>query len=143
MVKNLVLIDDLGWIHCLSTTYEGKWQDKGLADVEAYRLPAESILYQDKGFQGFAVDGVTIVQPKKKPRGGALTDEEKEENSRINKIRVLVEHAIGSVKRCRIVRDKFRMWREHIHDMIMETCCGLHNFRLKYRPLRRNAASGS
>ena len=139
MVKNLLIIDHTGRIHCLSMTYEGKWQDKGIADTETYRLPAGSTLYQDKGFQGFVADDVIIVQPKKKPRGGELTAAEKEENSRINKIRVLIENAIGSVKRCRIVKDKFRLWREHIHDMIMETCCGLHNFRLKYRPLRRNA----
>jgi hypothetical protein len=36
------------------------------------------------GFQGFEVDGVVIIQPKKKPRGGTLTDEEKEGNRRIN-----------------------------------------------------------
>ena len=80
------------------------------------------------------IEGVIILQPKKKPRGGELTAEEKEENRRINRIRVLIEHVISSVKRYWIVKDKLRLWREGIHDMVMETCCGLHNFRLKYRP---------
>jgi DDE superfamily endonuclease len=115
-------------------TGEGKWHDKGLADEETYVLPHDSILYQDKGFQGFAVDGVIVIQPKKKPRGGDLTDDEKEMNRSINRIRVRIEHAISGVKRCRIVKDKFRLWREHIHDTVMETCCGLHNYRLRYRP---------
>ncbi len=92
------------------------------------------MLYQDMGFQGFEVDGVVVIQPKKKPRGGNLTAEEKEENRRINSIRVRIEHAISGIKRCRIVKDKLRLWREHIHDMVMEICCGLHNFRLRYRP---------
>jgi hypothetical protein len=92
------------------------------------------MLSQDMGFQGCVVAGATIVQPKKKPRGGELTVEEKVENRRINQIRVRIEHVIGSVKRYRIVKDKLRLWREHIHDMVMETCCGLHNFRLQYRP---------
>jgi hypothetical protein len=35
------------------------------------------------GFQGFDVDGIVILQPKKKPRGGRLTDEEKDGNRRI------------------------------------------------------------
>ena len=92
---------------------------------------------QDTGFQGFGPEGITILQPKKKPRGGELTDEEKEENRRINRIRVHIEHVISSVKRYRIVKDKLRQWREGIQDMIMETCCGLHNFRLRYRPWRK------
>ena len=91
-------------------------------------------MYQDRGFQGFEVEGVVMIQPKNKLRGGNLTSEEKEENSRINSIRVRIEHVISGVKRCRIVKEKLRLWREHIHDMIMGTCCGVHNYRLRYRP---------
>lgn len=105
-----------------------------MADQEAYVLPAKSVLYQDLGFQGVAVLNVTIQQPTKKPRGGALTPEQKDENRRLARVRIRIEHVIGSVKRCRIVKDKLRLWREHIRDQVMETCCGLHNFRLQYRP---------
>jgi hypothetical protein len=128
------MIDTRCIICCLGATYEGRWHDKRLAADDIYRLPAQSVLYQDMGFQGFAVAGAMGVQPKKKPRGGELTAEAKAENRRINQIRVRIEHVIGSVKRYRIVKDKLRLWREHIHDMLMETCCGLHNFRLQYRP---------
>jgi len=38
------------------------------------------------------------------------------------------------VKRCRIVKDKIRYWQDRIRDMVMEIACGLHNFRLRYRP---------
>jgi hypothetical protein len=62
------------------------------------------------GFQGFDVDGIVIVQPKKKPRGGKLTADEKDENRRINSIRVRIEHAISGIKRCRIMKDKLRLW---------------------------------
>ena len=115
-------------------TCEGTWHDKSLADDEMYKLPAKKKLYQDKGFQGFVVAEVEVIQPKKKPQGGELTDEEKMENRRINSIRVRIEHVISSIKRYRIVKDKLRLWREGIHDMVMETCCGLHNYRLRYRP---------
>lgn len=134
MVKNIIIIDSICSIRCLGATYEGKWHDKSLADDETYTFPENSILYQDMGFQGFTLRGVVIVQPKKKPRGGELTTEEKEENRRINQIRVRIEHVIGSIKRYRIVKDKLRLWREHMHDMLIETCCGLHNFRLQFRP---------
>ena len=128
------MIDEDGRVRCLGVTWEGRCHDKSAADGETYRLPPGSRLYQDRGFQGFAVDGVVIIQPKKKPRGGELTIEEKAENRRINRIRVQVEHVISGIKRCRIVKDKLRLWREGIHDMVMETCCGLHNYRLRYRP---------
>jgi hypothetical protein len=78
--------------------------------------------------------GGTTLQPKKKPRGKELTQDEKEDNRRISKIRIRIEHAIGGVKRYRIVKDKSRHWKKDFREKVMETCCGLHNFRLNFRP---------
>jgi len=105
-----------------------------LAELAGYTLPPGSYLYQDKGFQGFFLPGITIVQPKKKPPGGELTPPEQATNRRISSIRIRIEHAIGGVKRYRIVKDKIRLFKDGIRDTVMETCCGLHNFRLQYRP---------
>ena len=128
------MIDETCQICFLSATYEGKANDKSLADLEGYRLPPGSCLYQDRGFQGFVLDSVTIVQPKKKPPGGELTPPEQATNRQISSIRIRIEHAIGGVKRYRIVKDKIRLLKDRIRDTVMETCCGLHNFRLQYRP---------
>jgi hypothetical protein len=121
-------------IRFLRAPYAGKANDKSLADLEGYRLPPGSCRYQDLGFQGFVLAGVTIVQPTKKPRGGELTPPEKATNRRISSIRIRIEHAIGGVKRFRIVKDKIRLLKDRIRDTVMDTCCGLHNFRLQYRP---------
>jgi hypothetical protein len=118
----------------LSHTYEGKASDKSLAELAGYTLPSGSCLYQDKGFQGFCLQDVTIVQPKKKPPGEELTPPEKATNRRISSIRIRIEHTIGGVKRYRIVKDKIRLLKDGLRDAVMETCCGLHNFRLQYRP---------
>ena len=91
------------------------------------------------GFQGFCVQDVEILQPTKKPRGGELTPEQKEENRRIASIKMRIEHVIGSIKRYRIVKEKMRLWREGVRDMVMATCCALHNFRLRYRPWSYNS----
>jgi len=128
------VINETCHICFLSYTYEGKASDKSLAELTGYTLPPGSCLYQDKGFQGFVLLGITIVQPKKKPPGGELTPPEQATNRRIASIRIRIEHAIGSVKRYRIVKDKIRLLKDGIRDTIMETCCGLHNFRLQYRP---------
>jgi len=133
-VKNILVIDTQCKIRLLTHTCEGKKHDKKAADEAGYSFPEGSALYQDTGFQGFTLAGVTILQPKKKPRGQELTLEEKEDNRLISKIRVRIEHAIGGVKRYRIVKDKIRNWKQGFRDKVMETCCGLHNFRLNFRP---------
>jgi hypothetical protein len=51
----------------------------------------------------------------------------------VSSLRVRMEHAIGGVKRYRIVKDKIRNWKEGFRDSVMEICCGLHNFRLNFR----------
>ena len=107
--------------------------DKRLADESAYLLPSGSVLYQDTGFQGFSLPDVVIIQPKKKPRGRILTDEEKAENRRISSIRVRIEHVIGSVKKYRMISERIRIHCADIRDRIMEVCCGLHNFHQMFR----------
>lgn len=47
--------------------------------------------------------------------------------------RVVVEHVISGVKRCRIVKDILRLIREGISDRVMEIACGLHNLRMACR----------
>lgn len=118
----------------LTDTEPGKKHDKKLADESNYHLPAGSRLGQDTGFQGFNLHHVTILQPKKKPRGKTLTDLDKHCNQWLSSLRIRVEHAIGGVKRYRIVKDKIRNWKKGFRDSVIETCCGLHNFRLDFRP---------
>src|SRR5262245_46212550 len=77
--------------------------------------------------------GTTIVQPPKKPRGGDLTPPEQAANRQISSIRMRIEHAIGGVKRYRIVKDIIRLLKDGIRDAVVETCGGWHNFRLLYR----------
>ena len=64
----------------LTETVEGKKHDKKLADESHYQHSAGSLLFQDTGFQGFSLENVLIPQPKKKPKGKELTEEEKEKN---------------------------------------------------------------
>jgi hypothetical protein len=133
-VKNDIVIDEPCKIRFVSETVEGKRNDKRLADESGYHVPKDSVLAQDAGFQGFHLEGVSILKPKKKPCGGELCYADKVRNRLISGIRVRIEHAIGSVKRYRIVKDKSRNWKPGFRDLVFETCCGLHNFRLNFRP---------
>jgi hypothetical protein len=77
--------------------------------------------------------GVKTFQPQKKPKGKELTPAQKEQNSLISSIRIVIEHIIAGIKRCRIVKDLFRNTKEKYDDLVMEIACALHNFRVACR----------
>ena len=97
-------------------------------------MPEGSELLQDLGFLAFTLDGVSCTTPFKKPRGGTLTDEQKAFNQELARRRVRIEHVNSSVKRCRIVKDTIRLFRDEARDMVAEVCCALHNFRVRLSP---------
>ena len=76
-IKNNVLVNRQAKITLLTPTCEGKKHDKKIADETSLVLPEGSILAQDTGFQGYALANVTMIQPKKKPRGKELTPRRK------------------------------------------------------------------
>ena len=121
-VKNNLIINADCKVVLLTPSCEGSIHDKRIADTIGYCVPSGTVLYQDSGFQGFTLAGINIIQPKKKPKGGELTNEEKERNRLISSIRIQIEHAISGVKRYRIVKDKLRNWKKGFSDLVMETC---------------------
>ena len=133
-MKNVLLVNAALAILFLSDTYEGSAHDKRIADATPYRLPPGSDLLQDLGFLAFSLEGVSCITPFKKPRGGTLTDEQKAFNQQLAQRRVRIEHVTSSVKRCRIVKDTIRMFKEDVRDMVAEICCALHNFRIRITP---------
>jgi hypothetical protein len=133
-VKNVLLIDTALTILFLSDTYPGSTHDKRIAEATPYPLPAGSRLLQDLGFLAFTLDQVETIMPTKKPRGRRLTRAQKAVNRRIARRRVRIEHVHSSVKRCRIVHDTNRLRKAGVRDLIMEVCCGLHNFRVRLAP---------
>ena len=132
-MKNVLLVQAF-LVLFLSDTYEGSVHDKAIADVTPYSLPEGSELVDDLGFLGYLLPGVRHTRPFRKPKGGELTPEQKAHNRHVSQRRVLVEHIIASIKRCRIVKDTIGLWKDDARDIVMEICCGLHNFRLRLNP---------
>lgn len=73
------------------------------------------------------------VCPKRNLEGKELTPEEKQEKHRISGIRIKVEHAIGGIKKCRIVKERFRCHKFGFEDLVILIACGLHNFRIRHK----------
>jgi DDE superfamily endonuclease len=99
-----------------------------------YPLPVGSRLLQDLGFLAFTLPQVEILMPTKKPRGEDLTPAQQRANQALHQRRLRIEHVNSSVKRCRIVKDRIRLWKEGVRDVVMEICCALHNFRVRLNP---------
>jgi hypothetical protein len=77
---------------------------------------------------------VTILIPTKKPRGGKLSLEQELANQALHQRRARIEHVNSIVKRCRIVKDRMRLWKAGVRDLVMELCCALHNFWVRLAP---------
>ena len=72
--------------------------------------------------------------PTKKPRGAELTLEPHLAHQALHQRRLRIEHVNSRVKRGRIVKDRIRLWKEGVRDLVMELCCALHNFRVRLTP---------
>jgi DDE superfamily endonuclease len=91
-------------------------------------------LLQDLGFLAFTLPQVEILMPTKKPCGEELTLVQHMANQALHQRRLRIEHVNSSVKRCRIVKDRIRLWQEGVRALVMEICCALHNFRVRLTP---------
>jgi len=118
----------------LSDTHGGRVHDLRIAEATPYPLPARSRLLQDLGFLSFTLPQVEILMPTKKPCGAELTLEQQRANQVLNQRRLRIEHVNSSVKRFRIVKDRIRLWKQGVRDLVMELCCALHNFRVRLTP---------
>jgi DDE superfamily endonuclease len=118
----------------LSETCGGRLHDKRMAEATPSPLPAGSRLLQDRGFLACTLPQVAMLMATKKPRGQELTMEETLTNQALHHHRLRIEHVNRSVKRCRIVKDRSRLWKEGVRDVVMEICCALHNFRVRLTP---------
>lgn len=135
--KNTVIADEEKQIRYLGPTVEGKKHDymgfkDEFKDIPPPKLPDDFRFYADLGYVGIEKDfpWLNVIIPKKKPKGKKLTEDEKIVNKWISRVRVKVEHAIGGVKRFRIVSDIFRNKIDGMDDKVMEISCGLWNYHL-------------
>jgi hypothetical protein len=72
--------------------------------------------------------------PTKQPRGEHLTLAQHRANQALPQRRLRIEHVNSRVKRCRIVKDRLRLWKEGVRALVMALCCALHNVRVRLTP---------
>jgi hypothetical protein len=133
--KNIVMTDEKKRILYLSPTKSGRRHDKRLTDKEMLieHIPDDVCSWVDSGFQGIQKQQKNFCIPKKGTKKHPLAPAEKEENKLISSIRVSVEHAIGGVKRYRVVSETLRnKMNKGFDDLAMVVASGLWNYHLDY-----------
>lgn len=113
-IKTEYLMTTKGRIASVSPSYPGSHHDLRVRRVGP-RLPRRAHLYGDSAYQGYDKEHPNIDFPYKKPKKGELTQEEKEYNGGLSRLRVAVEHRIGRAKRFRIVSERYRNPRRTHH----------------------------
>jgi DDE superfamily endonuclease/Helix-turn-helix of DDE superfamily endonuclease len=113
-LKTEYIITGHGRIASVSTSHPGSRHDLTIRR-EGTPLPKKARGYADSAYQGYDKEHPNLDIPYKKPKGGELTEEEKDYNRGLSSFRVAVEHRIGRTKRFRIVSDRFRNPRRTHH----------------------------
>ena len=136
-LKNSVACDESQYVHFAGFTYRGAFHDKAMADEELpclSALEAFSLWFsKDKAYQGYQPRGVHLLEPYKAKRGQPLEPWQKEFNKWVNSIRIVCEHAISGIKRCRVVKEPLRYFDAQFRDQVFNVACSLHNLRVSRR----------
>ena len=130
--KSVIVADKKRRVLVVTKQKSGRRHDKRLAEKEDLfkQLPKDVGAWADTAFTGEDKDHTNIHMPKKKPRGRELTADEKEINKIISSYRVIVEHAIGGIKRYRCMSEKLRNHKACIDDQFLLLSAGLWNYHL-------------
>jgi len=111
-MKTLVVVSKKSRkIICLAFC-NGKKHDFRLFAESEIRMLEEIEAQTDTGFIGIEKIHKNSSLPHKKPKGSQLTKEQKRENHAISSKRVSNEHAIGFVKRFKILTERYRNRRK-------------------------------
>lgn len=130
--KHLAAVDERKRVLVLTPARAGSIHDKRCHDEDdiAGAVPDEIPIEVDLGFLGLQKEYDNIRLPHRKPKGGALSSAQKEENRALSQSRVVCENAFAGVKRYSAVSAIYRNRKAGFDDHLMLTASGLWNFYL-------------
>ncbi|WP_084047148.1 transposase family protein [Deinococcus hopiensis] len=135
-LKTQLTVTPEGQIVHLSATAPGRLHDIKLLRQSRLlpRLPRGSRLWGDRGYTGLEklCPQHEVIVPRKRPKGGCLSLEDRELNRQISKVRIAVENALCRVKKFRVCREFYRNDPQR-HGLFWGCVTGLVNLRLASR----------
>jgi DDE superfamily endonuclease/Helix-turn-helix of DDE superfamily endonuclease len=105
---------------------KGPRSDSKLLEETQAELPEAIEFIGDKAYVGRR----NTTTPIQKPRGGQLSQAQKDFNRQVSQKRVYGEHLIRVIKIFRIAKEEFRM-RSRMYELVIGCVCGLVRLRLQ------------
>lgn len=130
--KNVIVTDEHKRILLVSPTKPGRRHDKRLSDrIHLVKhIPEDVGIWTDSGFQGIHEHHPNTLVAKRGRKNKPLTPAEKQENRIIASFRIVAEHAIGGMKRYRVMTDTLRNKLGVFDDRIAVVTAGIWNYHL-------------
>ena len=110
-------------------TGKGGTHDLSLFKQSQVRFAQHLLCLADKGYQGITKLHANSITPQKKPPRKRLSDDDKQANRALARLRVKVEHGIRRLKRFRILAERYRNRRRHFTRR-MHLLAGIINFEI-------------
>ena len=91
------------------------------------------VVYVDSGFVGIKknITGAIIYIPHKSSKNHPLTQDQKDDNTALSKVRVVIENSIAKIKSFFVLRIENRMKIKQRIDEVIGLCADLANFKTK------------
>ena len=123
MIVNAKTSEIICTAHAEGSTHDFKLYENSVGSAVADDIKVQG----DSGYQGILKLHKNSETPKKKPKGGELTKEEKAENKQLSSERMLVENINAKIKVFKITANKYRNRRRRF-GLRMSLICGIINF---------------
>jgi hypothetical protein len=135
-VKTQIAVTPAGLIVHQSATVPGPMSDSMLLRRSRFagNAPPGTRLFGDSAYQAMEkiYPELEVVTPIKKPKGGALDEEQREFNRQVSKVRIAVENTLCRIKTFKVCSDFFRNPVKS-HGQLMGVVSGLVNLRTMNR----------
>jgi len=109
--------------HAQGSTHDFKLYQDSIGNAVSENVKVQG----DSGYQGILKLHKNSETPKKKPKGGKLSTDEKAENRRISQERILIENINAKIKVFKIASSRYRNRRKR-YGLRMSLICGIINF---------------
>jgi hypothetical protein len=129
-LKSQIVVDKKTKEVICTSFANGKKHDFRLFKESKIRISTKIKVLTDTGYQGIVKIHANSGLPKKKTKKNPLTKEDKKNNRKLSRDRVVNENVIGSLKRFKIIADKYRNRRKRF-GLRFNLIAGIHNLELR------------
>jgi hypothetical protein len=119
-----------GYIAWLGATEPGSFHDKTICLGLSFQK--DTVLLCDLAYLGYKAENAKVVVPHKKPKGGTLTDEQKQQNREHSRQRIAVEHAFAKLKSFKILSRRLMGRMSKDADLFIRIVASIYNFKLDF-----------